>query len=251
MTTLAERLYGLRERLGATGVDPVPWDTVTSRAAALRSVPAEVWATAGTALDGSLAAAEDEWPTEITAYLERLGWADRWDPRALTFLLAPVDEDSVVELREAVRGTDLEEETVTAVEAGPADLPAGADGIATVVDSLDTASLVREWLPSTGLGVVTLRALRAQRDGASFEEVRDRLAEEGVTLVAAHVAGLAVETATGVVVLRPLTSAAVRVARARHLAQRDARARLADQRSLATALAQRAGRRSDRYPAVR
>ncbi|MGY1780322.1 hypothetical protein [Geodermatophilus sp. SYSU D01036] len=320
MTPLAERLEALKERLGRLGATALPWDVVSRRVADLRRIPPETWTTAGLAVDGYLAAAEDEWPPEVVEALERLGWAENWNPRALGFLLAPVDSASAGGFVNGVKGTLFEDVVEHRAEAGLLDLPEGADGlelaeklnqpgwdaellqddevvgvvqmkatgsvdylaehvdrypdiehvIATsevaeaaaargmdVIDagvqnadltatlqqaagSLDAGSLVREWIPVTGLSIAALRALKAHRGGASVEEVKSILAEEGVTLVAAHAAGLAVETATGVVILRPVTSVGVRLARRRYLIQKESREDLARHRSLTEALAERA-----------
>ncbi len=325
MTPLAERLAALKERLERLGATALPWDVVSRRVAELRRIPPETWATAGLAVDGYLAAAEDEWPPEVIEALKRLGWAENWNPRALSFLVSPVKEASAGGFVNRAKGTLFEDVVEHRAEAGLLDLPEGADGlelaeklnqpgwdaellqddevvgvvqmkatgsidylaehferypdiehvIATsevaeaaaargmnVIDagvrnadltatleqaagSLDAESLVREWIPVTGLSIAALRALKAHRGGASIEEVKAILAEEGVTLVAAHAAGLAVETATGVVILRPVTSVGVRLARRRYLVQRSASEDLARQRSLLTALSSRARPRGD------
>ncbi len=319
MTPLAERLAALKERLERLGATALPWDVVSRRVAELRRIPPETWATAGLAVDGYLAAAEDEWPSEVVEALERLGWAENWNPRALSFLVSPVKEASASGFVNGAKGTLFEDVVEHRVDDGLLNLPEGADGLALakklnqpgwdaellqddevvgvvqmkatgsvdylaehfdrypdiehviatsevaeaaatrgmdVIDagvenadltatlqqaagSLDAESLVREWIPATGLSVVLLRALKAHRGGASVEEVASILAEEGVTLVAAHAAGLAVETATGVVILRPVTSVGVRLARRRYLIQKEAREDSTRQRTLAEALAER------------
>jgi hypothetical protein len=107
------------------------------------------------------------------------------------------------------------------------------------VESLDATSLVREWIPVTGLSMAAIRAVLAYRNGAPWDEVKHVLLEEGITLAAAHAVGLVVENATGLVFLRPVASVAVRMGRQRWRTQADARAALARQRALASALVER------------
>ncbi|MGR7026366.1 hypothetical protein [Geodermatophilus sp. URMC 62] len=320
MNAPADRLHVLRERLHELGATAVPWEDVSHRVQQLRHMPPEAWATAGLAVDGYIAAAEDAWPVEITDALQRLGWADRWDPRALRFLVTPIDGAAAAGFRNSVKGTVFEQMVEDRAEEGLLDLPEGADGlelakslnqpgwdaellrddevvgvvqmkatgsldylmehverypdvehvIATsevaaaaqakgmdVIDggvrnddltamlteageSLDAGSLVHEWIPVTGLSLVVLRAVRAHGDGASFDQLKDILAEEGITLVAAHAAGLVIETTTGLVGLRLVTSLGVRLGRRRYLVQQKAREELQRQRSLTAVLAERA-----------
>ncbi len=319
MSSLSDRLEALRLRAASPGLAPIPWPTMAERVERLRTLPSETWATAGLAIDGYAAAAEDEWPVEITEALERLGWAERWNPRALRFLVHPVDESSANGMINGVKGTMFELAVEDRVEAGHVDLPEEADGLELAenlsqpgwdaellhgdevvgvvqmkatkalahleqhferypeiehviathevaeaamarglgvidggvsnaelvtalqesVDSLDAGSFVREWIPVTGLSVVMLRVVLAHGNGASFDEVKQMLAEEGITLTAVHAAGLVVETASGAVFLRPVTSVAVRMGRQRWKVQQAARQALVQQLALASALSER------------
>jgi hypothetical protein len=108
------------------------------------------------------------------------------------------------------------------------------------VDSLDAGSAVQEVLPVIGLGAVAARALLARRRGASGEEIASLLTEEGLTLVAINAAGLVVETATGTVLLRPVTTTAIRLGMHRARVQRKVADQLAQQARALLHLSQRA-----------
>jgi hypothetical protein len=104
-----------------------------------------------------------------------------------------------------------------------------ADVLHDAVESLDAVSAVHEVLPVVGLGAVAVRAVLALRRGASNEEVAALLREEGVALIAINAAGLIVETSTGTVLLRPVTTTAIRLGLHRVRVQRRVAGQLARQ----------------------
>jgi hypothetical protein len=113
-------------------------------------------------------------------------------------------------------------------------------GLQDAVDSLDAASLVHEVVPLYGLGSVAARAVVAARRGASPDDIASLLKEEGLTLLAVNAAGLVVETATGTVLLRPLTTMAIRLGAHRVKVQRQSAERIAGHQAVVGGLARRA-----------
>lgn len=314
---LAGAVAELRERAARPGLSPVSWSSATERLATLKSRAGKGVTTLAIAGDSLLTAAEDEWPAEVTGALNRLGWPDHWDPRALGHLWDPVTSAEARGFVSGVEGTVFEQEVANRAASGDLVLPGGGDtlclaedvqqpgwdaqvldgdqvtgivqmkatnstsylrehvdrypeidavvttsevvpaaadrglevidsGISNeelearvqdAVDSLDAASLVHEVAPVFGLGSVAARAVIAAQQGASRDEIVFLLNEEGLTLLAVNAAGLVVETATGTVVLRPLTTTAIRLGTHRIQVQRRSAECLADQRRALTGLA--------------
>ncbi|MGY1690365.1 hypothetical protein [Geodermatophilus sp. SYSU D01105] len=315
-----EAIDDLRDRAARPGLGPIPWPAITQRLAALKSRVGQDLTTLALAADGLQAAAEDEWPAEVTSALQRLGWPDHWDPRSLGQLWHPVDPGEARGFVSGVKGTVFEEEVAQRVESGELSLPDGGDrlrlaedvqqpgwdaevldgeevigvvqmkatdsvgylqehlerypgidgvittsevaqtaaergvdvvdsGIANddleeavqgAVDSLDAASLAHEYLPVYGLGSVAVRAVVAARRGASRDEVSALLKEEGISLLAVNAAGLLVETATGTVFLRPVTTTAIRLGTHRARVARRSAEDLAEQQAALAGLTTRA-----------
>ena len=128
-TGRVEAVADLLERSAQPGLAPVAWSSVTAEVAALKARAGEDLTTVALAGDGWQTAAEDEWPSEVTGALERLGWPAHWDPRSLVRLWDPVTSAEARGFVSGVKGAVFEQEVVDRVESGELSLPGGGDGL--------------------------------------------------------------------------------------------------------------------------
>jgi hypothetical protein len=131
--SLAETIADLQDRAAQSGLSPAAWCSVTERLSTLKAGAGAALTTSALAMDGHQAAAEDEWPPEISEALQRLGWPDSWDPRSLGRLWDPVTPPEARGFVSGVKGTVFEHEVVDRVEAGDLLLPEG-DGLSLAED---------------------------------------------------------------------------------------------------------------------
>ena len=119
---LQVRVEELHSR-ASLGVPGIPWSDVAETSLKVRAASTYLAAsTVGVGIDGWITAAEDDWPPEVLAAVERLELLDRYDPQTLAGTFQWLGEAQRNGLLSSWKGTLFENQVADLVEASELDL---------------------------------------------------------------------------------------------------------------------------------